>query len=255
MINIDIDHMTDSWASARGEDEHGAFACFEVGGVEQRMRWIAPGRFMMGSPESEEGRDDDEGPQHEVTLTKGYWLADTPCTQAMWQAVMGSNPSRFQGPRRPVDQVSWDDMHRFLEQLNNQVAGLGAGLPSEAQWEHACRAGTKTATYAELDEVAWYDKNSNGETHDVERKRPNAWGLHDMLGNVYEWCKDGLYDYTDQPETDPIGPRGPRRVFRGGSWYSSARRVRAAYRGWFAPGFRDGLIGFRLVRGWAPRPI
>jgi formylglycine-generating enzyme required for sulfatase activity len=247
------------WASAWGEDEFGVFVCFEVGGVEVPMRWIERGRFMMGSPEGEVGRWDDEGPQHEVELTTGFWLADTACTQELWQAVMGDNPSAYPSPRRPVEQVSWDDVQGFLEKLNAQVDGLEAGLPTEAQWELACRAGTTTATYAGdlrderedavLDDIAWYHANTGMETSEVALKRPNPWGLYDMLGNVYEWCADSPRNYTNQTATDPVGPVGPGRVIRGGSWYGYARDVRAADRDWLEPGYRFDGIGFRLARG------
>lgn len=168
------------WAAAHGEDEFGLWATFRVGEVEQRMRWIASRQSVMGSPPTEQGRDDDEGPQHEVVLTEGYWLADTPCTQALWTAVMGSNPSAYQSSRHPVEQVSWDEVQEFCVALNERVQGLEAGLPTEAQWEHACRAGTTAATYAGdldilgennapgLDEIAWYGGNS-GVGYELEK--------------------------------------------------------------------------------------
>jgi formylglycine-generating enzyme required for sulfatase activity len=277
-----------AWATAAGSDGYGMWASFRVGEVEQRMRWIEPGTFMMGSPSDEPGWLDREGPQHEVTLTQGYWMAETPCTQALWEAVMGANPSGFKSPARPVEGVSWDDVGRFLEQLEQRVPGLGVGLPTEAQWEYACRAGTETATYAGaiellggchapvLDEIAWYGGNSgvgfdlpNGYdssdwsekqyphtragTRTVKQKRPNSWGLHDMLGNVWEWCLDGNRAYDVSPVSDPVGPDGPSRVYRGGGWHCDARRVRAANRGWNAPGFRYDYLGFRLVRGQKQR--
>lgn len=248
------------WASAWGEDEFGGFACFEVAGVEQRMRWIEPGSFMMGSPEGEVGRLDREGPQHLVTLSEGHWLADTPCTQALWGAVMGANPSRYQSLHRPVEQVSWEDVVQgFLAKLNAAVPGLEAGLPTEAQWEHACRAGTDTATYVGdlhdereddvLNDIAWYGHNTGMEPKDVALKKPNPWGLYDMLGNVYEWCADLRRRYTRDPVSDPEGTLGPVRVLRGGGWGSDARRCRAADRHWYGPGDRFGLVGFRLSRG------
>lgn len=253
-----------AWASAWGEDEFGVFACFEVGGVEVRMRWIERGTFTMGSPTNEVGRLDWEGPQHEVTLSHGFWLVDTPCTQDVWSAVMGSNPSRYKSPRRPVEQVSWEDVQGFLEKLDEVVPGLEAGLPTEAQWEYACRAGTSTATYAGdlrderkddlLDDIAWYGPNPGTGTMDVGLKRPNPWGLYDMLGNVYEWCADLQRQYTNEPVTDPEGTRGPERVYRGGSWGGFARYCRAAYRNWNDPGYRHGLLGFRLSRGQGLRP-
>ena len=187
------------------------------------MRWIPPGRFLMGSLEDEAGRYDWEGPQHEVTIARGFWLFDTPCTQALWQAVMdGDNPSRFQSPDRPVENVSWNDVQEFLTRINKKVSGLDLVLPSEAQWEYACRAGTTTALYTgeieilgernapALDPITWYGGNSgvgfeldNGYdsgdwpkkqydhkragTRPVGLKAANPWGgLSDMLGNVWE---------------------------------------------------------------------
>lgn len=209
---------------------------------------------MMGSPLDEVGRFDREGPQHEVTLTRGYWMAQTPCTQALWEAVMGANPSELKSPERPVENVSWDDVQEFIERLEQRVPGLGAGLPTEAQWEYACRAGTEAAIYAEpLEEIAWYAGNSDGGTREVGDKRANAWGLHDTLGNVFEWCSDGQRRYGVGPVSDPVGPPGPGRVVRGGSWSFSARLARAASRLWYEPGFRLGRIGFRLARGQKQR--
>lgn len=266
------------WACAMGRDRFGLWAAFEVDGVEQRLRWIAPGRYFMGSPEDEPGRWDDEGPRHLETVPQGFWLADTPCTQALWQAVMGKNPSRFQTPDRPVEQVSWDDCREFLGALNGRVEGLEARLPGEVEWEYACRAGTETATYAGpmeivgerdapvLDAIAWYGGNS-GEDFDLEdgedssdwpekqiehtragtrrvaRKLPNPWGLYDMLGNVYEWC-DGLWSPHYGAQRG-----GTRRVIRGGSWRSLARYVRAAVRDHLDPSDRWYALGFRLARG------
>lgn len=275
------------WASAAGRDPYGLWAAFEVAGVEQRMRWIPPGRFVMGSPEDEQGRDDDEGPQHEVVLSEGFWLAETPCIQALWQAVMGSNPSHFQSPRRPVEQVSWDNCQRFFDRLNFRYRDLELQLPSEAEWEHACRAGTDRATWlGELEilgennapglhPVAWYGGNSGVEyefheaadssgwpekrfehqragTREVGAKDPNPWGLYDILGNVYEWCEDSWNvgeKYPEGPRVDPLVTEGPDRVNRGGSWSSYARSVRAAYRIGNDPGDRYHYLGFRLSRG------
>jgi len=273
------------WADAWGEDEFGVFASFSVGAVDYRLRWIAPGTFRMGSPDTEAGRWDGEGPQHDVTLTKGYWLAETPCTQALWHAVMGENPSRFVSPLRPVEGVSWDDVHRFLAVLNERVEGLGARLPTEAEWEYACRAGTTTSTYAgeleilatcnapRLHDIAWYSGNSgvgfdlndghdssgwpekqfdhdHAGTREVGGKRPNPWGLYDVLGNVFEWCADAAFrPYGHAAVIDPFHAGGPYRVFRGGSWSSRARSVRAAHRRGSEPGYRIVYLGFRLARG------
>ncbi|MFV8753993.1 formylglycine-generating enzyme family protein [Nannocystaceae bacterium ST9] len=240
------------WACAWGLDEFGVFACVRVGEVEQRMRWIGPGRFMMGSPETEEGRWKDEGPRHRVELTRGYWLADTPCTQAMWQAVVGSNPSRFTGSgKRPVEHVSWDDVHEFLSALDARVKGFAARLPSEAEWEYACRAESEAARYGKLEEIAWYSENSGRKTHEVGLLKPNRWGLYDMLGNVDEWCADGWRrDYEARAlVVDPFKEHGPKRVFRGGGWRVVARFVRAAYRNARDPDVRYDDLGFRLARG------
>jgi sulfatase modifying factor 1 len=274
-----------SWAHANGRDAYGRWVSFRVGEVEQRMRWISPGTFTMGSPPDEPGRDAGEGPQHEVTLRTGFWMADTPCTQALWQMVMGENPSRFVSPTRPVESVSWTDVQAFLERLQDRVPDLEPRLPTEAQWEHACRAGTGAATYAGsiqllgkrnapvLDAIAWYAGNSgvrwdlddavghkssrwSEKQHDHARagtratgkKRPNPWGLYDMLGNVWEWCADGFRSYADTPTTDPVGPPARPRAVRGGSWASDAREIRAASRGWQGPSERVESLGFRIVR-------
>ncbi|MEQ9503163.1 MAG: formylglycine-generating enzyme family protein [Deltaproteobacteria bacterium] len=251
-----------AWATRAGEDAYGRWASFEVQGIEQVMRWIPGGAFLMGSPKDEGGRHDDET-QHEVTLSEGYWLAETPCTQALWAAVMKSEPSRFKGLQRPVEQVSFDDVQVFLTTLNAQAPRLDFVLPTEAQWERACRAGSDEARYGPLGEVAWFDENSGGETHDVKTRAPNAWGLHDMLGNVLEWCADGADGwgepdpYPDGPVVDPLAePRErPGRVMRGGSWFVGAGGVRAACRGAYPRDDLGDLVGFRLARGRAqPSP-
>lgn len=228
----------------------------------------------MGSPEGELGRYDDEGPQHHVTLSRGYWLGETPVTQALWVAVMGKNPSRFRGERqedleRPVEQVSWADCQVFLERLNQRVDGLFARLPTEAEWERACRGGRTGATWVgeisrverapELDAIAWYRDNSGKETHPVGRKAANPYGLYDMLGNIWEWCADVASDrqpeYRALPETDPVATgKGSDRVYRGGSSSSLARYVRAAYRHALLCDFYDGDLGFRLAGGQVSAP-
>ncbi|HEX4951992.1 MAG TPA: SUMF1/EgtB/PvdO family nonheme iron enzyme [Thermoanaerobaculia bacterium] len=254
------------WSSSAGEDQYGRWAVFEVGKISQRMRWIPPGTFWMGSPESEAGRWADEGPRHEVTLTEGFWLGEVPCTQALWQAVMGKNPSRFKGADRPVETVSWEDCQRFLAKLNGLIPGLGARIPTEAEWERACRAGTEAATWVgdleirdnkapQLEAVAWYGGNSSGEIKPVKGKQPNPWGLYDMLGNVWEWCADWQGAYSAEAQVNPTGPaRGSSRVIRGGSWSLNARIVRAAARYWYSPDNRYGYLGFRLARGQEAAP-
>jgi formylglycine-generating enzyme required for sulfatase activity len=284
------DGLPEAWASEWGEDRFGPFTSFTVDKVVQRLRWVPPGRFLMGSPEGEAGRWGDEGPQHRVDLRHGLWVAETPCTQALWQAVMGENPSRFVSADRPVEQVSWDDCQAFLLRIEALVPGLGARLPTEAEWEYACRGGTTGATWVGeldlrgandapvLDGIAWYGGNSGvgfdlteGEdssgwrekqfphtragTRPVGRKLANPLGLRDMLGNVYEWCEDWFGTYAVGAATDPRGPTaGSDRVLRGGSWDSSARSVRAAIRYANVPGSRFADVGFRLVRGQGPGP-
>jgi formylglycine-generating enzyme required for sulfatase activity len=279
------------WASAAGRDVIGEWAEISIprgrgGPVIQRLRWIPPGRFQMGSPDDEPGRYDEEGPQHEVVITQGYWLFDTPCTQALWEAVMGDNPSELKSPERPVEQVSWEDVQqRFLPALNERFPGFV--LPSEAQWEYACRAGTETALYTgpieilgennapALDPIAWYGGNSGVDfdlkegwdssgwpemqypnpqsgTHPVARKQPNPWGLFDMLGNVWEWCEDTWHDsYKGGPADGSAWETdkpGAARVVRGGSWNYVARYCRCAFRGRVAPVLRLNHIGFRCAR-------
>ncbi|WP_205215850.1 formylglycine-generating enzyme family protein [Azospirillum brasilense] len=260
-----------AWADALGRDRFGLWADLAVpplrGGdpVVQRLRWIAPGRFLMGSPEDEAERSADEGPQHAVTLTRGFWLFDTACSQALWHAVTGENPSQFKDDERcPVEQVSWHDVQGFLERLNQRVSGLSLGLPTEAQWEYACRAGTTTpfsfGGTVTPDQVN-YDGNRpyRDGPKGLFRKRtvpvgslpPNPWGLHEMHGNVWEWCADGQRVYTADAATDPRGPEtdGAERVLRGGSWISFARYVRAAIRYRLAPDDRFGSFGFRCASG------
>jgi formylglycine-generating enzyme required for sulfatase activity len=273
-----------AWVWAWGRDRFGPWCTLRVDDVEQRLRWIPPGRFLMGSPPAEAGRDDDEGPQHEVTISRGFWLFDTPCTQCLWLAVMDKNPSEFRSSTRPVETVSWDDCQKFLERLNRRLEGLNLSFPTEAQWEYACRAGSSCATYAGdveilgdnnaplLDPIAWYGGNcgagfelsdgyhistfpekqytdQKGGTHPVGTRAPNDWGLYDMLGNVYERCLDGFDSgfYARSPRSDPMAPakKAALRVIRGGSWHSIARYVRAAYRRGNHPGNRAGYIGFR----------
>jgi len=273
------------WASEWGQDRHGVFVAFTLGDVTQRLRWIPPGRFLMGSPDDEPGRWDGEGPRHRVYIARGFWLFDTPCTQALWERVMGGNPSRFKTPERPVEQVSWNNVQEFLQRINSRIPGLELVLPTEAQWEQACRAGTDTALYSgsieihgernapALDPIAWYGGNSGvgfeledgfdssgwperqypsrkSGTHPLGKKRPNPWGLHDMIGNVWEWCEDGMRSYGEDYVIDPSGPRDPGadRVIRGGSWNYSARNCRCAYRGRGGPEVRNLDLGFRCAR-------
>ena len=185
-----------------------------------------------------------------VRISRGFWLGKHEVTQSEWQAVMGTNPSAFSGCGRcPVERVSWDDAQGFIRQLNGRAGGSRYRLPTEAEWEYAARAGTSGDRYGNLDVIAWYQDNSGHRTQAVGRKAPNAWGLHDMLGNVREWVQDWYGGYPGGSATDPRGPgSGSSRVFRGGSWRSFARVCRASDRYDFSPGIRINFLGFRLLR-------
>jgi formylglycine-generating enzyme required for sulfatase activity len=247
-------------------DQYGSYTDINIQGVIQRFRWIEPGEFLMGSPTTEPERYDHET-QHRVILTQGFWLADTACTQALWQAVMGNNPSDFTGRERPVEGVSWDDTQQFIARLNALVPGGGFRLPTEAEWEYACRAGTMTPFWFGhqiIPEQVNYDGNhpyASGrkgkyrqEMMEVKALPCNGWGLYQMHGNVCEWCQDWFGDYPSAAVHDPMGPAtGEERVYRGGSWFSSTRNVRAAYRVADDPGLPYVGLGFRRARGQAVR--
>lgn len=259
-----IPRFPPSWAEVFGEDDFGIFAEFPVKGVRFVWRWIPPGRFLMGSPDDEPGRWDDEGPQREVTISRGFWMGETPVTQAQWTALQGKNPSRFAGENRPVEQVSWEEVVEYAARLNEIVPELFAALPSEAQWEYACRAGTNSAfsdgspcTQPEgedpaLERLGWYSRNSSSQTHEVKEKAPNAWGLYDTHGNVWEWCRDAWCHYGSQLEMDPAHDaedKSADRVFRGGSWDFRTRLCRSASRDRGGPGSCSSFRGFRLAAG------
>jgi len=254
------------WASHHGQDQYGRFADFTIAEITQRLRWIPPGEFLMGSPPEESGRLDREL-QHRVQISSGYWLFDTQVTQALWQAVMGTNPSRFKSPMRPVESVSWDDCQDFIQHMNDHLSGLKCRLPTEAEWEYACRAGTTTPfnTGENLTtDQANYDGNYpyrnfpkgkyREETSPVGTFPSNAWGLYDMHGNVYEWCSDWYAkDYYETCRSqgvavDPQGPKkGSSRVLRGGYWGSYAVNCRSASRNDYRPGYRGTYRGCRLL--------
>jgi len=226
--------------------------------VTQRMRWIPPGRFRMGSTESDDQVFGRENPVHEVTLNYGYWLFDTPVTQALWQVIMPENPSHFKGSRRPVESVSWDNCQQFLIAMNkhfdDKQIDLELVLPTEAEWEYACRAGTKTR-YSFGDSISLHQANyfdsslAASQTSDVKKFASNPWGLYDMHGNVWEWCQDWYGEYTNDATRNPLGPSGGRhRVLRGGSWSSDARHARSACRFSSGPGVRSYGIGFRCAQ-------
>jgi formylglycine-generating enzyme required for sulfatase activity len=237
-------------------------------GVWQLFRWIPAGRFLMGSPEDEPERFADRELQHEVSLSRGFWLGDTTCTQALWEAVMGDNPSRFQGPDRPVETVSWEESRAFIQKMNSELPGLALRLPSEAEWEYACRAGSTSAFWfggnitpeqVNYDGNYPYVRGNKGqfrkETVAVKSLPCNGWGLYEMHGNVWEWCQDWYGAYAAGAVEDPAGSSGGgARVLRGGGWFDFARLTRSAYRGRSGPGDRYDFTGFRLARGQSGSP-
>lgn len=222
-----------------------------VNGVTFKMVKIEGGTFMMGAPSSDAEAYSNEMPQHCVTLSE-YYIAETEVTQALWQSVMGSNPSHFQYPDRPVEEISWNDCKTFIEKLN-QLTDKQFRLPTEAEWEYAARGGGNSHGYKfsgsdNVDDVAWYTDNCGGETHAVKTKAANELGLYDMTGNVLEWCSDWMAAYTADTVTNPQGPAaGFKRVLRGGSLYNDARRLRVTRRSEYNPTFTDYSVGFRLA--------
>ncbi len=266
-----IPRLPPVWADVFGEDDFGVFAECEIKGARFVWRWIRPGRFLMGCDPDDNHGNNAEKPQYEVIITRGFWLGETPVTQAQWREVTGESPSHFKGDARPVERVSWVDSVEFAGKLNQLVPGLNAALPSEAQWEYACRAGTQgafqngswctepTGKDPALEELGWFDKNSDGRSHDVKGKAANAWGLYDMHGNVWEWCRDAwdakAYGKREEPAFDPeetSDDKGADRVVRGGSWHSLAWLCSAAFRLGNEPGLRFRPLGLRLSAGQEP---
>jgi formylglycine-generating enzyme required for sulfatase activity len=295
--NLDSEIPRPSWSSAVGTDIYGRWSDLTVKGVTQKFRLILPGTFVMGCSDSETDaawdnckRTKSDTPRswlvatpHMVTLSRAFWLADSSCTQELWMSVMHSNPSLFHdGYQRPVEQVSWYDCQKMLIELSSKVPGASVRLPTEAEWEYACRAGSMTALYSggieyidqdsapALDPIAWYSGNcgiydadqmavdievdqikkrgfSRAGSHPVKQKQPNAWGLYDMLGNVFQWCIDWYGPYPIDAVGDTSGPfSGSDRVDRGGSWSSIPAVCRCANRYGDPPASRSPFIGFRL---------
>jgi len=227
------------------------------------FRLIPPGSFQMGSPYNEADRYSDET-QHSVTLTKGFWLGEYEVTQGEWVEVMGSNPSTFQGSRSAVDRLSWDECQRFISKMNTREPGVVYRLPTEAEWEYACRAGTTTPFHFGAT-ISPSKVNCDGAAKGLSRKKPtdagrfpaNAWGLHDMHGNVWEWCQDWEGDYPSTAVTDPTGPSsGISRVLRGGSWLFVVKYCRSAHRFSNHPlnRFDRCNLGLRLVVSFPGAP-
>jgi len=233
------------------------------------MVLVPAGSFTMGGNQGQ----DDERPGHVVTISQPFYLGTYEVTQAQWTAVMGTNPSYFKGDNRPVEQVSWNDVQEFLRRLNAMTSG-GYRLPTEAEWEYACRAGTVDDSVLDLTKVAWFGDNSgdhpvqsdelwkddeqsygmkilanNGRTHSVGKKKPNAWGLYDMYGNVWELCQDWYAPYPGESQTDPAGPAmGPGRVSRGGCWLLTSRYCRPTLRNFQRSDAAFNTLGLRLAR-------
>jgi formylglycine-generating enzyme required for sulfatase activity len=220
-------------------------------GITMKMALIRPGGFDMGSPRNETDREQSET-RHRVQIRKPYFMEIVPVTQVQWKAVTQTNPSSFVGDDLPVDSVSWTDAVTFCKNLSARE-GMVLRLPTEAEWEYACRAGTSTPysfgeDSTELRNHAWFSENSGGSTHSVGTKQPNAWGLYDMEGNVWQWCSDFGGDYSERELIDPMGPpNGDTHVLRGGSWGDVAKACRAACRFGATPGYVGHNIGFRVV--------
>ena len=267
MIQRSLDHLSESDGLIAPEPRPGEERDFQIApGVTMRMCWCPAGEFLMGSPKSEKPRKRNEA-QVRVVLSKGFWMGKTQVTQAQWQALMGNNPSVFQGTNypgknRPVECVSWHDAQDFLDKLNKRLGTKDGGkmvLPTEAQWEYAARAGQKEMySGGSLDEVAWWRVFRYGSdlgTHPVGTKKANAWGLHDMSGNVREWCQD-WYGTLLSGGIDPNGPNsGTKRVHRGGSWLGDTiKTCRVAHRGASNPTESSEMfIGFRVTRSSVPQ--
>ena len=225
-------------------------------GVTLEMVGLPAGQFLMGSPDSDPDALDSEKPQHQVQVNS-FAIGKYPVTQAQYEAVMGNNPSRFQNnPQNPVEKVSWNDAQAFCQKLS-QITGKTYRLPTEAEWEYACRAGTTTRYYFgddanQLGDYAWYVGNSQQTTHPVGQKKPNAWGLYDMSGNVWEWCEDNWHDsYENAPRDGSAWLRNDNNYYivRGGSWDFNPYYCRSASRIRFSPGFDFNYLGFRVVSG------
>lgn len=240
------------------QPEAGDRKVFNVEGIEFAVRYIPSGSYLRGSPETEEGRWPREI-QHKVTITQSFWMMETEVTQKLYERIMGNNPSYFQGENNPVESITWNDAVQFCEKLS-KITGRTWTLPTEAEWEYACRAGTTTPFYygesLDSDMANFNGRFPYGQARRrVNRRRtvpvasfePNAWGLYDMHGNVWEWCYDWYGEYPNYPVTDPKGPpRGSGKVFRGGGWNSHGEDLRSA--NWYVrPVVRENDLGFRAV--------
>jgi len=204
--------------------------------------WIQPGTFTMGCSPGDNECPPNEKPAHEVRITAGFWMGQTDVTQQAWRQVKGTDPSYFKGAQLPVETVNWNEAQSYCQ-------AVGMRLPTEAEWEYAARAGSTGSRYGDIDKIGWYSANSGGKTHEVMQKQPNAWGLYDMLGDVWQWTADWYSTrYSGNAETDPHGSEsGQYRALRGGSWYFDPAYLRASFRSWLVPEFRLYDIGFRCL--------
>lgn len=226
----------------------------ETNSIGIQLKELPAGEFIMGSDNGE----DNAKPALQVVLTDPFFISVHEVTQAQYEEVMGTNPSQFKSPRNPVEQVRWEMAVEFCRRLSELPAEKAAGhvyrLPTEAEWEYACRAGTETRFNfgddgSALTDFAWYSDNEGSTTQPVGKKSPNAWGLFDMHGNAAEWVQDWYADYPDGPQTNPSGPaESSFRVYRGGSWFSNASSCESSYRFGVVPPFRNNYLGFRVVR-------
>lgn len=243
-----------TWASEFGRDRFGLYATAQVANLRLRFRYIPAGDIIVGSPEGEEGRDGDET-QQAMRLTRSYWLSETEAIQALCAALAIENPSRFKGHERPIERISWDETQNLLLALGREVDGLNPRLPTEMEWEYACRAGGAGAYHghegavaaAQLPDIAWYAGTSGGTTHPVAGRYPNRLGLFDLHGNVWEWCADSFAPYSPAITVDWEGRGGKQRVVRGGSWADQPKALRAANRLGIEPQLKTLYVGFRIA--------
>ena len=221
-------------------------------GICIEMVKVEGGTFMMGATSEMKNPNSNEKPVHQVTLTNDYYMGKYEVTQALWQAVMGSNPSEYKGDNLPVETVSWNDCQKFISKLNS-LTGRMFRLPTEAEWEYAARGGKESRGYqysgsSNISDVAWYDENSGSKTHPVGTKQANELGIYDMTGNVWEWCSDWYSSYSSSSQTNPTGSdSGSARVSRGGGWNCNASYCRLSVRFYYTPDFRLDILGLRLA--------
>jgi len=247
---------TESLPFLADSENPGNYETFTSPSTGMEFILIPAGEFNMGSPSEEKGRFDSESPAHKVTINTSFYLGKSAVTQKQWKIVMDNNPSHFKGENRPVEMVSWKDAQEFVTKLNEKEGNDKYRLPSEAEWEYACRAGTQTRYFfgddeSKLNEYAWCAGNSGGETHSIGQKKPNSWGFYDMHGNVWEWVQDEWHEnYNGAPSNGTAWEEGSTidRVSRGGSWHCNTEFCRSAGRFRREAESSLGNLGFRLLR-------